>query len=762
MHKKYRKGQKKLVFVVLLIISWLLSGYPSISIIKNGSKILRIPPKVKDVRASQATIDSSVHTTVTSHLGTSPTTVFVSQNNGYAFYRDSASTCVYSKTTNGGASWGAAVTVDSNTTCIGIAVWYDRWTPGDTTGSLIHIATIDTTNDDIFYRYLDTSTDTLSTGPVNITSGLSYSGTLASGTNEVALTKGTDGALYAAVADANGTGNILARCASSCTTAGNWTNSSPSSWTAGNDWMILVPMLGADVMLIWWDISQTSNDMLYRVWNGSAWNASFAAIDTATTNTTYDASFGAAIDPSTGDVYFAYAAQANTLGTDDDIRVKKYSYTSGTWSSLTNAVTDSACAGVSNCGITGVKIARDNTNGDLYVLYSAQSTPGTTTTANVYLKVSIDDGSTWSSEAGPLYSSNDDIYGARVSLSNSNAIIRIYATWYAATPDDLFGRPIAPKTFTQSAYRFFTNQDSTDVGSSLTASQDQPATLSTDGQAFRLRILIHVSTSDLLKNEGVFKLQYAGKGSGSCSSPSGTPSSYTDITTTTDIAFYNNSTPSDGSALTNNASDPAHGSDTVRNQTYEEANNFTNSQLAVDSGEDGKWDFSLIDYNAPSNTTYCFRVVKSDNSVLEGYTYPEITVATSTIVSITLTSDGTVNYGTVPLSSTKSTIELSDTQTVQNNGNVNENFFIKSSHAIGGVQWTLSSAIGADSYVHEFSTNGGSNWTKMTDMVFGHQFASSVPPTSSQSFDLRINTPTSTTDYQQKTITITITAVQAL
>src|SRR3972149_5424451 len=80
------------------------------------------------VFAAEVAIDASIHTTLTSHNGSSPTVVFISDQVGYAFFRDSAGSCAYSKTTNGGGAWDTTVTVDSQTDCTKIAVWYDRWT----------------------------------------------------------------------------------------------------------------------------------------------------------------------------------------------------------------------------------------------------------------------------------------------------------------------------------------------------------------------------------------------------------------------------------------------------------------------------------------------------------------------------------------------------------------------------------------------------------------------------------------------------------
>jgi hypothetical protein len=114
--------------------------------------------------------------------------------------------------------------------------------------------------------------------------------------------------------------------------------------------------------------------------------------------------------------------------------------------------------------------------------------------------------------------------------------------------------PTPTLSVAQSAYRLFSNSNSTDVSTAL-AAQDTTVTLGATNDQFRLRILLHIAGTSLTQNTGSFKLQYVGKGSGTCSAPSaGTPSAWTD-TTITDIAFYNNSTPTDGDALTN-SSDP--------------------------------------------------------------------------------------------------------------------------------------------------------------------------------------------------------------
>ncbi|MEK9186013.1 MAG: hypothetical protein AAB885_00315, partial [Patescibacteria group bacterium] len=136
-----------------------------------------------------------------------------------------------------------------------------------------------------------------------------------------------------------------------------------------------------------------------------------------------------------------------------------------------------------------------------------------------------------------------------------------------------------PLTLNQSGYRWFNNANSADVGSALAAINSQGEVSS--GTLVRLRLLIHVGNQALSASGKQFKLQYK-----NCIS-----ANYADIGG--DVSFTNNAAPADGDTLTANANDPTHSSDGVVNQTYEEANNFTNSVAAIPAGQDGMWDFAL-------------------------------------------------------------------------------------------------------------------------------------------------------------------------
>lgn len=118
--------------------------------------------------ATQTVIKSDVYSshgfqTETGIVWTTPTT-------GYAFYTLGTPTSngrlYYTKTTNGGATWGSGVAVSSAAETANrisnFNVYYGGWNPFDSQ-TIIHIAWLDALQDSIQYRQLNTATDTLGT-----------------------------------------------------------------------------------------------------------------------------------------------------------------------------------------------------------------------------------------------------------------------------------------------------------------------------------------------------------------------------------------------------------------------------------------------------------------------------------------------------------------------------------------------------------------------------------------------------------------------
>ena len=131
--------------------------------------------------------------------------------------------------------------------------------------------------------------------------------------------------------------------------------------------------------------------------------------------------------------------------------------------------------------------------------------------------------------------------------------------------------------------------------------------------------------------------------------------------------------------------------------------------------------------------------------------------ATVTVQNISLTvSDGSIAYGTIAQNSTKSTCDLSDTQTVTNNGNVAETFNIKGQNS---ANWTLAATAGTDQYVHKFATST-CPWTSGTALTTSYQtMQTNVPVSGTATLNLQINTPNPSTVFEQQSVDVTVQAV---
>ncbi len=382
--------------------------------------------------AAEVTISTTPNNTAAVHNQLGSTIVFLDDQVGYKFYRfgaaPSSGMCGYSKTTNGGISWGTFVPTDNQTDCIGISVWYDQWTPDDT-GSFIHIATIDTGDDEIFYNRLNVTNDTLLLTTATSTC-VGCAGTYATGVNLQSITKSTTGLLYVVTDDGNGTN--IRRCTSNCNISGNWSAVGTAPQGNADSFSLLMPLASGNIMLI---NRSTTNVLRHSIWNGTIWS-SFQTIDAAAVqNTTYDVGFAATVDTDTNDIYLAYAADNNDFITaDHDIRTAIYS--AGSWTAKTNVLTNNA-----GRGILQVAISRNLNNGDIYVGYTARTTIGTAATGRVYSKLSTDGMTTWGAEQGPYNASAGDLYGITLNLM---AYERIYGSWYNNTVgQDVFGDTFA-------------------------------------------------------------------------------------------------------------------------------------------------------------------------------------------------------------------------------------------------------------------------------------------------------------------------------
>jgi hypothetical protein len=223
----------------------------------------------------------------------------------------------------------------------------------------------------------------------------------------------------------------------------------------------------------------------------------------------------------------------------------------------------------------------------------------------------------WDWSLDPAGTSANSTYYFRVVKSDGNAL-----DTYSVYPKIHIGAP----TLNQEAYRWFANANSTDVGSTL-AAQNTAATAPAQGTAFRLRTLVHVSTRQLETDMPTVKLQFAAR-SGTCDTAFA-GETYADVATGSGaIRYYNNAAPADGATATSNANDPSAGHTKVM-QSYEEANNAS-VVSAIPAGQDGVWDFALVDFSAGTGSVYCFRIVRADGTPLDTYTtVPQLSISTA-------------------------------------------------------------------------------------------------------------------------------------
>ncbi|MEK7572062.1 MAG: hypothetical protein AAB553_07360 [Patescibacteria group bacterium] len=131
--------------------------------------------------------------------------------------------------------------------------------------------------------------------------------------------------------------------------------------------------------------------------------------------------------------------------------------------------------------------------------------------------------------------------------------------------------------------------------------------------------------------------------------------------------------------------------------------------------------------------------------------------ATVTVQNISVAvSDGTVSYGTLALNTSGGT-NGSDTQTATNDGNVTVDFNVRGQNTAA---WTLGATAGSNQYVHRFCVaTCGSAPTNYTALTTSYQtLASSKAASATQTFDLHITTPTSTSSYAQQSVDITVQA----
>lgn len=360
-------------------------------------------------------IDGYVQNTLYEHE-TPRSLVWTSPTVAYVFYTDSNYYFVYSKTTDGGQNWGAAVTIKGVTATLKrYSIWFDKWTNGDS-GDIVHMTYGDSTGDDVYYISLDTSSDTLGT-PVLIFEGESFvSGRWSLACTSLIKTRG---------------GNLC---------CGGWydddaddlmfykSEDDGATWTskaAVGDGLLVDRIMFVnggetdtnDFLCIYQDVS--ANALTVKTYDDSAnsWSES-STIDTIT-EVSYFFGFDA-IDRHSDDHVILAMRESPTSG---DLAV--WDITDGsTYTKKTDVKTS-----VSSYGIVGLVINQQTD--DLYVTYTSA-----TTTGSIKYKKSTDGGSNWGSETA-LSATSDDHCALISGSSIGDSGGRFQPIWFNDDLNDL-------------------------------------------------------------------------------------------------------------------------------------------------------------------------------------------------------------------------------------------------------------------------------------------------------------------------------------
>lgn len=126
--------------------------------------------------------------------------------------------------------------------------------------------------------------------------------------------------------------------------------------------------------------------------------------------------------------------------------------------------------------------------------------------------------------------------------------------------------------------------------------------------------------------------------------------------------------------------------------------------------------------------------------------------ATNLAVSV---SDGSIAFGSVALNTATSTAGTAQTQTVSNDGS-NAALNVKSSNATNGTSWTLGTSPGSNTFKLEVSTTTGSSYSTLQGADVYLTASSTFLSLTSGPVDFRFTTPTVSTDFVQKSLTITV------
>lgn len=305
----------------------------------------------------------------------------------YCFFVSQIDNSLYYTRTTDGHTWNDPAAIKSlGGVQSGFAVWYDKWTPGDT-GTVIHLTYFDQTGDDVFYRAFDWTGETLGT-EVTIFAGAS---TGAGANTCISITKAIGGNLYVGFDIDGGTEVGFYR---SVDAGANWTSQADVNEAASTDYYYLAPGFAADtqdIICIFWD--RSASEISRKLYDDSAdsWaETSIAGSMTAIPASTCAPQFSITVDDANNKILLAAWSNRDTANAD----LRFWSIDESSITEGTNVVEDSGddqqmCA-----------LSYNPDTGILYCFYGGKSDGSETagTSIRIYYKTSTDLGTTWGSE----------------------------------------------------------------------------------------------------------------------------------------------------------------------------------------------------------------------------------------------------------------------------------------------------------------------------------------------------------------------------
>ncbi len=305
----------------------------------------------------------------------------------YHFYKDVNADLAYTKSTDSGVSWGTAVVVKTGTVS-SFEVWYDQWTTG-IAGTVIHCAYIDAGAHDVFYRSLETATDTLGTETTI------FAGASVASNPKVSISEAIGARLVCAYNLDEGSEEGFA---TSVDAGANWVVKASPGETTTDDFL-LFPGNETDTQDVWLlYMDRSANALTVKTYDdsGDSWSESttiFTVVEPASPEA-FPQYFGGAIDPDDNHLIIAAWNATDTAGADIDVADFNGA------ASIT-ALTD-ALVNADNCCILGIQV---RAGGQINIYQGGKSDAsdapsGTFGSSRIglYRMQSTDDGATWASQ----------------------------------------------------------------------------------------------------------------------------------------------------------------------------------------------------------------------------------------------------------------------------------------------------------------------------------------------------------------------------